>query len=107
MLWGIVIERDFRLTGAYREQSDKPIAPEEFKTNSWWKVRTISETLRQTQICVMSRDFWIVLLTGSIFTGREEILSRMLLSTNKLMLSFAWKYEIQCFIYFFGSFQTR
>ncbi|CDO54690.1 NIMM subunit of mitochondrial NADH:ubiquinone oxidoreductase (complex I), putative [Geotrichum candidum] len=33
-----LIERDFRLTGAYREQSDKPIAPEEFKTNSWWKV---------------------------------------------------------------------
>ena len=34
----LVIERDFRLTGEYRKQTDKATAPEEFKTNSWWKV---------------------------------------------------------------------
>jgi hypothetical protein len=32
------MERDYRLTGKRREQSDKPIAPEAFKTSSWWKV---------------------------------------------------------------------
>lgn len=34
-----LLERDFRLTGEIRKQSDKAVAPEEFKTNSWWKVR--------------------------------------------------------------------
>lgn len=38
MLNFLVIERDFRLTGEYRKQTDKPTAPEEFKTNSFWKV---------------------------------------------------------------------
>uniref|UniRef100_A0A060T722 NADH dehydrogenase [ubiquinone] 1 alpha subcomplex subunit 1 n=1 Tax=Blastobotrys adeninivorans TaxID=409370 RepID=A0A060T722_BLAAD len=32
-----MLQRDFRLTGKYREQSDKAIAPDSFKTSSWWK----------------------------------------------------------------------
>lgn len=33
-----LIERDYRLTGSYRGQSDSPIAPDYFKTNSVWKL---------------------------------------------------------------------
>jgi len=33
-----LIERDYRLTGSYRGQSDAPVAPEYFKTNSIWKL---------------------------------------------------------------------
>ncbi|CAN6651114.1 hypothetical protein TRVA0_025S00188 [Trichomonascus vanleenenianus] len=32
-----LLERDYRLTGRIRAQSDAPIAPEAFKTSSWWK----------------------------------------------------------------------
>lgn len=34
----IVLERDFRLTGEHRAQTDSAIAPEAFKTSSWWRV---------------------------------------------------------------------
>ncbi|KAJ2302110.1 hypothetical protein H4S01_002079 [Coemansia sp. RSA 2610] len=33
-----MMARDKQLTGSIRGQSDKPVAPEEFKINSVWKV---------------------------------------------------------------------
>lgn len=33
-----LIERDYRLTGSYRGQSNKVVAPENFKLNSIWKL---------------------------------------------------------------------
>lgn len=33
-----LIERDYRLTGSYRGQSDTPTAPDSFKVNSIWKL---------------------------------------------------------------------
>jgi hypothetical protein len=35
-----VMERDRRLTGFMRGQTDKPIAPEGFELNNPWRVRT-------------------------------------------------------------------
>ncbi len=32
------MDRDFRLTGAWREQTDKPIAPVGFEVNNPWRV---------------------------------------------------------------------
>lgn len=37
------MERDRRLTGYLRGQSDKPIAPKGFELNNPWKVRVFSE----------------------------------------------------------------
>ncbi|KAI8867625.1 AIP3-domain-containing protein [Ramicandelaber brevisporus] len=34
----MMMERDERLTGKFRAQSDEPVAPKEFSTNSAWKV---------------------------------------------------------------------
>jgi hypothetical protein len=34
----IVMDRDFRLTGAWREQSDNPVAPVGFEVNNPWRV---------------------------------------------------------------------
>ncbi|KAJ2718137.1 hypothetical protein GGI07_005871 [Coemansia sp. Benny D115] len=33
-----MMTRDRQLTGTFRGQADSPVAPEEFKTNSAWKV---------------------------------------------------------------------
>lgn len=33
-----MIERDFRLTGVFREQIANEKAPESFKTNGYWKL---------------------------------------------------------------------
>ncbi|CUS15310.1 unnamed protein product, partial [Tuber aestivum] len=37
-LFGIVMDRDRRLTGLLRGQTDNPVAPPEFAVNSEWKV---------------------------------------------------------------------
>ncbi|KAH3679566.1 hypothetical protein WICMUC_000899 [Wickerhamomyces mucosus] len=37
-----MMERDFRLTGKFREQIDNAVAPESFKTNSAWKLEKSS-----------------------------------------------------------------
>ena len=38
----IVMDRDFRLTGAWREQSDNPVAPVGFEVNNPWRVCTLN-----------------------------------------------------------------
>ena len=40
-----MIERDYRLTGIYREQTDNVAAPLGFDVNNGWKVRTPWEWL--------------------------------------------------------------
>lgn len=37
-----LIERDFRLTGKFRAQSDEAVAPQAFKTNGIWKLEKTS-----------------------------------------------------------------
>lgn len=50
----LVLERDFRLTGVRRAQSDKAIAPEAFKTSSWWKVSVV---YLMAYVCVCTNLF--------------------------------------------------
>lgn len=47
------MERDFRLTGEKRKQSDSPVADEAFKTSSLWKV-----SITRTRALVVDMTNW-------------------------------------------------
>ena len=62
------MERDFRLTGQWREQSDNPIAPVGFEVNNPWRVcnflLNISITAKK---CPAGKEDCLILSTCATF----------------------------------------